>query len=183
MSDIHLASYKIREATISDVSALAILHVDTFKETHGAFPDSPTCSLRQYQWQKIFEDKSDSWFVLVIEKPGEGLIGFAKGQTYEHTDQPSFSGELNKIYLLRRYQKLGLGRQLICAVAKEFLHRGIHSMLLFGDARNPSNQFYEHLGAVKLRGARGEFHGGYGWTDLHILLNAHCDPNGSLFKD
>lgn len=176
MSDIHLASYKIREATIKDVSALAVLHVDTFKETHGAFPDSPTYSLRQYQWQKIFEDKSDSWFVLVIEKPAEGLIGFAKGQSYDHTDQPSFSGELNKIYLLHKYQRQGLGRQLVCAVAKAFLDRGINSMLLFGDARNPSNLFYERLGAAKLRGARGEFHGGYGWTDLHMLLKDHCGP-------
>lgn len=175
MTDIHPAPYKIREAAIGDVSALAMLHVETFRETHGAFPDSPTYSLRQHQWQKIFEDKNDSWFVLVIEKTGEGLIGFAKGQPYDHTDHP-FSGELNKIYLLRKYQKLGLGRQLVCAVAKEFLHRGIHSMLLFGDAQNPSNKFYERLGAGKLRSAKGEFHGGYGWTDLHRLLKDHCDP-------
>jgi len=42
-------------------------------------------------------------------------------------------------------------------------------MLLFGDARSPSNGFYERLGAERLLSAGGEFHGGYGWRDLHGL--------------
>ena len=42
-------------------------------------------------------------------------------------------------------------------------------MLLFGDAKSPSNGFYEHLGAERLLGDRGEFHGGYGWHDLDRL--------------
>jgi hypothetical protein len=46
-------------------------------------------------------------------------------------------------------------------------------MLLFGDARNPSNGFYEHLGAVRLLSSEGEFHGGYGWPDLSKLI-ARC---------
>ena len=84
-----------------------------------------------------------------------------------------FSGELNKIYLLRKYHKLGLGRQLVCNVANEFIKRGINSMLLFGDAINPSNKFYEQMGAEKLFAKNGEFHGGYGWTDLKKLV-ANC---------
>ena len=42
-------------------------------------------------------------------------------------------------------------------------------MLLFGDAQNPSNGFYEAMGAERLYAASGEFHGGYGWRDLHEL--------------
>lgn len=42
-------------------------------------------------------------------------------------------------------------------------------MLPFGDARSAANGFYEHLGAVRLPSATGEFHGGYGWPDLAAL--------------
>jgi hypothetical protein len=56
-------------------------------------------------------------------------------------------------------------------VARRFLERGITSMLLFGEARNPSNGFYERLGGEKLFSKTGEFHGGYGWRDLRKLVS------------
>ena len=175
MSDkINKTSFKIRKATDNDIAALAALHVETFNETHGMYPNAPTYELREYQWQKAFQDNDKSWFCFVIEDENGRLIGFAKGQPYNHVDQKEFSGELNKIYLLRKYHKLGLGRQLICRVADEFIRRGISSMLLFGDANNPSNNFYERMGAAKLFAKNREFHGGYGWTDLQKLIADNC---------
>ncbi len=112
-----------------------------------------------------------SWFCFVIENENHELIGFAKGVPYNHNDLSDFSGELNKIYLLRKYQRQGLGRRLIGYVARRFLSQGISSMLLFGDAKNPSNGFYEALGAEKLFAKNGEFHGGYGWRDLQKLAS------------
>jgi hypothetical protein len=47
----------------------------------------------------------------------------------------------------------------------------ITSMLLFGDARNPSKGFCEHLGAERLFSAAGEFHGRYGWRDLRSVVS------------
>ena len=161
--------FKIRKATSADVSALAVLHVETFNETHGIGPNGPTYEVRLVQWQQAFQDKDATWFCFVIEDDGDSLIGFAKGQRYNHIDLSEFSGELNKIYLLRKYHKLGLGRQLICNVAHEFLRQGITSMLLFGEANNPSNRFYEQMGGEKLFAKNGEFHGGYGWKDLQKL--------------
>jgi hypothetical protein len=49
-------------------------------------------------------------------------------------------------------------------------------MLLFGDARSPSNGFYEHLGAERLLTPKGEFHGGYGWPDLGVLIQRCAAP-------
>ncbi|HSC52751.1 MAG TPA: GNAT family N-acetyltransferase [Phnomibacter sp.] len=172
----HNEAIIIRHAGINDVPALAAMHVETFNETHGFNPNGPTVELRSYQWQKMFEAKDDSWFCLVLENASAQLIGFAKGQPYQHADLPDYAGELNKIYLLRRYHRTGLGKQLICKVAKEFIERHINSMLLFGDTRNPSNGFYEHMGAEKLRSKQGEFHGGYGWKNLQVIIE-HCQPN------
>lgn len=69
---------------------------------------------------------------------------------------------------------MGLGKQLLCKVANEFIQRGMNSMLLFGDANNPSNKFYEQMGAEKLFAKDGNFSGGYGWTDLQKLATTNC---------
>ena len=159
------ASYRIREALWTDISALASLHVKTFKETHGGW-NPPTIELRTSQWRNSFEVTDGSRFCFVIEGPAGELIGFAKGTLHEG-GVPGFVGELNKIYILRKYQRMGLGRRIVGHVARRFLSQGINSMLLFGDARSPANQFYEALGAEKLFSLRGEFHGGYGWRDLN----------------
>ena len=87
---------------------------------------------------------------------------------------PGFAGELNKIYVLRRAHRQGIGRLLLCTVARRFIERGITSMLLFGEATNPSNGFYEAFGAERLYSQSGEFHGAYGWRDLQLLVAKCC---------
>jgi L-amino acid N-acyltransferase YncA len=175
-SNIHRAAF-IREATAADVAALARLHVTTFNETHApVLLDGPSFDVREHQWRQIFASDNKNWFCLVIEHPSGELIGFAKGQPYAHKEHADFAGELNKIYLLREFHRQGLGRRLLGHVARRFLAQNISSMLLFGDANNPSNRFYEAMGAIKLFAANGEFHGGYGWRDL-TKLAAMCESN------
>ena len=161
------ASFRIREAIATDVPALANLHVTTFNETHGGW-NPPSLELRASQWNKTFEVTDGSWFCFVIEDLSGGLVGFAKG-TLHDGGVPGFHGEMNKIYILSRYQRMGLGHRIVGRVARKFLAQGINSMLLFGDARSPANHFYESLGAEKLFSPEGEFHGGYGWRDLNRL--------------
>ena len=88
---------------------------------------------------------------LHVETFNETHVGpFGKGPTYELRERQ---------WSTRRH------------VARRFLSQGISSMLLFGEARNPSNGFYEAMAAEKLFAANGEFHGGYGWRDLRRLVN------------
>jgi GNAT superfamily N-acetyltransferase len=163
-------SFHLREAQRADLPALAALHVRTFNETHrGGRPGGPSYELREHQWREAFEREDGSWFCYVIEDDRGELVGFAKG-TLHDGGIPGYVGELNKIYLLRRVHRQGLGRLLVTTVARRFIERGVNSMLLFGDADNPSNGFYEKLGAERLQSPQGEFHGGYGWPDLNKLL-------------
>ena len=158
--------FRIREGRSDDVPALAALHVATFKEAHGLL-GAPNYELREHQWRAAFEQGGD-WFSCVAELPDGQLVGFAKG-TLHDGGMPGFQGELNKIYVLRQWHRHGIGRQLVGHVARRFLEQGVTSMLLFGDARSPSNGFYERLGAERLLSREGEFHGGYGWRDLQTL--------------
>jgi GNAT superfamily N-acetyltransferase len=161
-------AFRIREARPEDLSALAELHVVTFKETHGRFR-APSYELRESQWRAAFEKPQD-WFAFVAESSDGDLVGFAKG-TLHDGGIPGYQGELNKIYVLRQWHRRGIGRQLVEHVARRFLENGVTSMLLFGDARNPSNGFYEHLGAERLVSPKGEFHGGYGWRNINALVS------------
>ncbi len=159
--------FLFREASSEDVPVLARLHVTTFVETHGG--PGPTCPTREWQWRQAFAEPSPDWFCFVIARENGELVGFAKGMPYTG-ELAGFAGELNKIYLLREYHRRGLGRRILGMVAHRFMAQEIHSMLLFGEAGNPSNGFYERLGAERLISAKGEFHGGYGWRDLRVLL-------------
>jgi ribosomal protein S18 acetylase RimI-like enzyme len=162
-------AFHIRDAREDEVPALAGLHVQTFDEAHrGGRAGGPSYELRERQWREAFAVKDGNWFCLVIENDTGELVGFAKG-TLHDGGVPGFVGELNKIYVLRRFHRQGLGRLLLCNVARRFLERGITSMLLFGEATNPSNGFYEAFGAERLQSPGGEFHGGYGWRDLQLL--------------
>lgn len=167
-------AFHIREALERDVPALARLHVQTFNETHcGGRSDGPSYELRERQWREAFAETDGSWFSFVVEDDAGELVGFAKGTPHDGS-VPGFAGRLNKIYVLRRFHRQDLGRILLCNVARRFLERGVTSMLLFGEATNPSNGFYEAFGAERLYTDSGEFHGGYGWRDLHLLARRAC---------
>lgn len=127
-------SFNTRQATLKDVPALASLHVQTFKETHEAIPNNPTYELRKHQWQQILQQEKINHFCLVLENANNELIGFARGIPYDHPEHGNFKGELNKIYLLKKYHRLGLGRRLLCNVSEKFIRGNIFSMLLYGDA-------------------------------------------------
>ena len=164
-----IESLVIREATRADLPALAALHVKTWNDTYPLVRRPPTYQIREHQWREQFEKDDESWFCFVVENRLGELVGFAKGRTYASDDLPGYSGELNKIYLLREYQRLGLGRKLVGRVAGRFLSKGITTMVLFGTPQNPSCAFHEALGGERLYAANGEFHGGYGWKDLRKL--------------
>ncbi len=168
-------TFHIRHAQDDDVSALARLHVQTFNETHrGGREGAPSHELRERQWREAFAVINSTWFCFVVENEAGELVGFAKGTPHDG-GVPGFAGELNKIYVLRRVQRQGIGRLLLCHIARQFIERGVTSMLLFGEATNPSNGFYETFGAERLYGQSGEFHGGYGWRDLqHVVAQACC---------
>ena len=170
-------SFRLRDARLEDVAALAALHVQTFNETHRrGQPGGPSHELREAQWRDALTTPDPGRFCVVIEDEHGQLVGFAKGIPHDG-GIPDFEGELNKIYLLRRVQRQGLGRLLLGAVATRFLRQGVASMLLFGDATSPANQFYEAHGAERLHGPNGEFHGAYGWRDLRPLVDL-CGMNG-----
>jgi len=159
----------LREATIADLRPLAELHVRTFNETHvGPFGSGPTYATREWQWREKLHETDATNFVLVLETPAKQLVGFI--WCHPTHDNPTWAARLNKIYLLREYQRRGLGKRMVAAAVDRLLEHGLTSMALFTEVDNePACNFYEQLGGERQLDERGEFGGMYGWSDLRKL--------------
>lgn len=157
--------FRIRDASAADIPALARLHVTTWNATYAPLlMKGPGADVRERQWRDAFAKHESAWFCLVVERTDGELVAFAQ---CNRSDHPEFAGQLNKIYVLREYQRLGIGRRLLGHVARRFRSLGINSMWLFGDARNPSSRVWKALGATKTDPDPGT--GNYGWHDLEGL--------------
>jgi GNAT superfamily N-acetyltransferase len=163
-------SFTIREANCDDVTAIANTHVTAWNDTYGKSKKNPTLKLREQQWREIFKNCNSSWFCVVVENKVGEIVGFAKAQVYKHEDLPEYDGELNKLYILREYQRIGIGRKLFLFVVRKFLTQGINTMVVFGTPQISACKFYELMGGKKLYDKRRIFQGGYGWNDLQKFV-------------
>ena len=160
-----LSALTFRDAAVEDIPRLAALHVKTWADTYPMVRRPPTFAIRESQWKDAFAEADGSWFCIVIESAAGELIGFAKG-----VRTGPGSGDLNKIYLLSEYQRMGLGRRLVGHVVRRFLAQGITKMTLSADAGNPSCRFYLAIGAEYQRDERGRAQlGAFIWRDLDVL--------------
>ena len=165
-----LDSFTFRDAVKEDIPELGKLHAITWAETYNA--KNPNIQLRQYQWHKSFTEENDgSWFCIVIANKKNELVGFAKGKMDKDKNSVDLHGDLNKIYLLKDYQRLGLGKKLFRLVVQRFLDMGVNYMTLFGVPQNPSCSFHEAMGGERLYSEKGNFDGCYRWSDLKKIAH------------
>ena len=161
-------SFTFRDATEEDIPELGKLHAITWAQTYNG---KPNIKLRQYQWNKSFKEENDrSWFCILVVDKNSKLVGFAKGIVSKNESSSEQHGDLNKIYLLNDYQRLGLGKKLFAHVVKRFLSKGVTDMNLFGVPQNPSCAFHEAMGGERLYSEKGTFDGCYRWSDLKKLI-------------
>src|SRR6187549_2006567 len=148
-------SFIFRDATEEDFPELGKLHAITWAQTYSG---KPNIKLRQYQWNKCFIEENDgSWFCILVANPKNELVGFAKGKINKDEHTLQLHGDLNKIYLLSDYQRLGLGKKLFTLVVQRFLSMGINDMSLFGVPQNPSCAFHEAMGGKRSYSEKGTF--------------------------
>ena len=172
----------LREATMADLRALAELHVRTFNETHvRPFGSGPTYATREAQWREKLSETDATNFVLVLETATKQLVGFIF--CHPSNEDPKWAARLNKIYLLREYQRRGLGKRMVAAAVDRLLEHGLTSMALFTEVDNePACNFYDQLGGERQLDERGKFSGMYGWADLR-KLEAELSRLASISSD
>jgi ribosomal protein S18 acetylase RimI-like enzyme len=161
-----------REARLTDVPALAELHVTTWNATYNVKIGGPTVATRAWQWTQILANPFHGEFILLLEDRTGRLIGFARAKAVRDGE---WDGNLSKIYLRWEYHGLGLGRKMMGRVARWFIARGVSNFVLFAERSNPTIGFYDRLGGERLVDEHGQFHGAYGYRDMEKLSRSCPD--------
>lgn len=149
MVEIH-----IRRAIKDDISAIAKVHVDSWKTTYkGIFSneilDNITYNQREKLWESLFQNEDGHQFRFVAETLNGKIIGFIDGGV-ERTDTYNCDGELYAIYILQKYQGMKIGQRLFQALLSECKKDNMQSLLVWVVANNPSKKFYEKYNPEKI---------------------------------
>ena len=172
----------VREARLDDGSAICKVHVDTWRMIYsGIIPEDYLAKFsyekRESSWVQMLNTAiEDNHFVYVVEDRAGQIIGFADGGL-ERTSNPIYKGELYAIYILKKYQRKGIGRCLTLSVVERLFRLGIHSMIVWVLVDNPACKFYEALGGEKIYEKQVEKGGimlneiAYGWIDIQFLIS------------
>lgn len=109
---------RVRDATVSDVEALADVHVRTWRASYrGKVPqrylDQIDPSQRQPGWRQILQDGGPS-AILGAEDDSDGVAGFIRVSPSRCVDTvPDLVGEVQALYLLPERWRQGIGRLLM----------------------------------------------------------------------
>ena len=172
---------RIRAANPADAGPISKVHVDTWRTSYaGMVPAEHLAGLsyrnREARWEQILTADRPAESNFVAETVACDVVGFAGGGP-EREGNPTYRGELYGIYLLEAYQRKGLGRRLVSAVAHRLLADGFGSMLVWVLKDNrPACRFYETLGGERV-GRKTIAIGGadlvevsYGWRNIANLV-------------
>ncbi|WP_146549034.1 GNAT family N-acetyltransferase [Rummeliibacillus suwonensis] len=167
----------IRKATLTDAEGIAKVHIDSWKTTYAnIIPKEYLNSLSYEKQAKKWTNIISQEIVFVAEDNKGKIVGFSSGGKERSKKYKGFEGELYVIYILKKYQRRGIGKSLIKPVLDEIKKMGLNSMLVLVLEENNSRLFYEKLGGVKLDTVEVEIAGkqlkeiAYGWGDINTLL-------------
>jgi GNAT superfamily N-acetyltransferase len=166
----------IRPSQKADVNSMARVYVQTWQDTYlGLVPFGYLyeMSLRRLERAFLNEFNSNRVISYVAEDAGV-VVGFVSGG-FERKGDHIYSGEIYALYVLKSYQRQGIGAGLVSALATRFNQCGIYSMLVWVLEHNPYRRFYEKINGIYLRNQRTPFAGevldtaSYGWIDTGLV--------------
>ncbi|TFG28444.1 MAG: GNAT family N-acetyltransferase [Promethearchaeota archaeon] len=169
----------IRKAKISDLNGIIRVNVETWDTSYrGVVPDSYIQGFKirskDKRWQKLLENMIKENIFLIAENNKAEIVGFAIGGL-ERTTYSSYEGELMGIYILKEYQRQGIGKALTRKIVKKLIEMKVNSMLVWVLESNPYRVFYEDLGGKVVDKKEHETLKlpivAYGYDNLKELMN------------
>ncbi len=148
------AAYRIRRAHAVDVPALAQTHVECWHETYrGLVPDrlleSFTAARGRSAWDRILRDAAPR--VYVVEHDG-AVIGFGSCGSQRSAELAAvYDGEISSLYVLRAFQRRGIGAALLHTLAGDLIDGGFRGASLWVLRDNATaRRFYERCGGARV---------------------------------
>lgn len=149
------AGYELRAATLDDITALARVHIDAWRETYAhllppGFLASLSAATRAQMWLSVLTGGEGPSFVRLAVVDGATLAGF--GLFAPRSEVPAgYDGEIRALYLLKKHHGRGIGRALLregAAWCAEQGHRGLAAWALAGN--DSGTGFYRRMGAREI---------------------------------
>ena len=172
----------IRRATARRRARHRARAVDSWRTTYrGMIPDAYLDGMQVEAstalWDRVLTGRTEH-HVRVRRGTWDGHRRFRRRQPIA-APKHGFDAELTAIYLRREFQRAGLGRGLVGAVAGAQRELGATGLLTWVIAGNkPARVFYERLGGELVVEQPFQWDGmdlmeaGYGWRDLSALVAA-----------
>jgi ribosomal protein S18 acetylase RimI-like enzyme len=170
-------TYAIVPAGPGDAVDLAQVHVQSWRESYrGMLPqvylDRMSVVAHARRWRARLMRLNE---VTLAAETREGLVAYASGD-WARSGRPA-EAEIATLYVLKRAQRVGLGRRLMTDVARTLAARGATSLVIWVLRDNTgAHRFYEKMGGV-LEGERDEPFGAalvttvaYRWADIKTVI-------------
>lgn len=174
----------IRPAVITDAEGIAQVHVNTWRAAYAGIISAEYLSQLSYErcaqrWRDTLSQPKDNGWVMVSVTEEDKVVGFAHGASaHQQPEGQQFEGEVTVLYVDPDYQRRGLGRRLMAAMADRLQAAGMSSLVVWVLEANPAaRSFYESLGG-RLVGKKELTIGGdahtvvaYGWRDISVMCS------------
>lgn len=146
----------IREATAFDSTALARVHVASWRAAYRGIIDDDwldalSIDAQAARWQRWFRSRPASCFTRVAVDARARVVGYASGGEARVRSRPTL-GEVYTIYLLPEAQRRGTGARLLRSMARGLDLHGMDAMVVWALERNPARAFYAALGGLHCGG-------------------------------
>jgi len=172
----------IRRARPGDAPAIARVRVDSWRTTYrGMIPDAYLDGMQVEAstalWDRVLTAGPNTTCVFVAVNDSD-VVGFSCGNRLVEPKH-GFDAELAAVYLRREFQRAGLGRQLVGAVAEAQRANQATGLITWVIAGNKAARtFYEGLGGELVVEQPFQWDGmdlveaAYSWRDLDALAAA-----------
>ncbi len=177
----------IRAARVDDAAAIASVYSQCWRETYaGLLPERiiearTDVDKRRAEWSERLGMPGAADIVFVNEKVSlvRGFLWIAP-RSAAQVRESGPGNHLYALYVLAKAHGEGIGRELLCAGAREMVSRGQLVLSLNVLATNAARTFYEHFGAQYVSkttiqdGADRWDQCTYEWTDVTALCDDGC---------
>ena len=170
----------IRQAHLADASAIADVHVETWRNTYaGILPDSYLVDMSPKNhaslWTRLLRREPASELILVADDAAAGIVGFVSAGHARKAGLPRrspYDAEIYTLYVTPDHQGTGLGRALLNATFAGLVRRDHRAAVVWVLEANPARFFYEAMGGRIVAERTERFAGAtlseqaYGWDKL-----------------
>ena len=167
---IYEMKYNIRKSVRDDSSKIAHVVTIAWNETYKGIVSNEILN-NMYKNEKDraqraydnYNEEENNQYVLEVDDEVVGFINIGKS----FTDGFDGCGELYALYIIGKYKGFGFGKMLVNKAKEELKKMGYDKMLIGCLDKNPSNEFYKHLGGK--------------YVKTHIFEKLNLDENLYLF--